>query len=209
MKIRWLGYASFLIETGKERIITDPFDERAGYAVFTETVDIATVSHEHWDHNAVGILAGKPQVIRGEGEFRLGGITITGFSSFHDQTRGRDRGKNTIYKISAEGMELLHLGDLGHILSPREIEAIGQVDILLLPVGGTYTIDARQALETMQQLNPRITIPMHYQTPHVKISLAPLEAFTGHLERVVKRPFLEITREELPEEPLVVVLDYL
>jgi len=209
MKIRWLGHASFLIETGKERIITDPFDERAGYAVFTETVDIATVSHEHWDHNAVGILAGKPQVIRGEGEFRLGGITITGFSSFHDQTRGRDRGKNTIYKISAEGMELLHLGDLGHILSPREIEAIGQVDILLLPVGGTYTIDARQALETMQQLNPRITIPMHYQTPHVKISLAPLEAFTGHLERVVKRPFLEITREELPEEPLVVVLDYL
>lgn len=208
MIIRWLGHASFLIETGKERIITDPFDERVGYSVFTEKVDIATVSHEHWDHNAVEILPGKPQVVRGEGEFHLGEVTITGFPSFHDQNQGRERGKNTIYKITAAGMNLLHLGDLGHLLSAQDIEAIGRVDILMLPVGGIYTIDAEQALKTMQQINPAITIPMHYQTPDVKIDLGALEEFTGRLERVVKRPFLEITPGELPEKPLVIVLEY-
>lgn len=208
MKIRWLGHASFLIETEDKRIITDPFDERVGYPVFTEKVDIATVSHEHWDHNAVEILQGEPEVIRGEGEFNWGGIAFTGFPSFHDQKKGKERGSNTIYKIAAEGINLLHLGDLGHILSSREIDSIGEVDILLLPVGGIYTIDAEQALKTMQGLNPRICIPMHYQTPDCKIDLEPLELFTGRLERVVKRPFLEITAGELPEEPLVIVLDY-
>lgn len=208
MKIRWLGHASFLIETGGQRIITDPFDEKTGYQICVEAADIATVSHEHWDHNAVQVLKGNPMVIRGTGEFDLDGITIKGIDSFHDKNQGRDRGSNTIYKISSEGIDLLHLGDLGQILTDQQIADIGKVDILLVPVGGNYTIDAGEAWEIVKQLNPRIIIPMHFKTRHVTINLDPVEAFICRFDRCVKRPYLEISKEDLSSEPLVTILDY-
>ena len=208
MLINWLGHASFLIDSSLGRIITDPFDKQVGYQEYKEPVDIATVSHQHYDHNAVDVLQGSPQVISQPGTFQIGSIKIEGIESFHDSKQGQLRGRNIIYKISLEGLDIVHLGDLGHVLGPSQVDAIGHVDILLVPVGGIYTIDAREAKVVVEQLNPAIVIPMHYKTKHLTIKLDPLEKFTGQFENTVKRPWLKVSAEDLHESAGVVVLNY-
>lgn len=209
MYIKWLGHASFIIEIAGKKLITDPFDSNLGYPVYDQNVDIVTVSHEHWDHNAADILKGDPIVIREPGVFELGEVTIKGIESFHDKNSGNDRGENTIYKISTENIDLVHLGDLGHLLNQQQIDLIGNTDILLLPVGGTFTIDADEAFAIVKQLHPRVVIPMHFNTPHLSFDLAPVEAFTAKFDKTVKLPFLEITSEDIKNNLEVIVLDYL
>lgn len=208
MIIRWLGHASFIIESQEKKLRTDPFDENLGYPLNTEEVDVVTVSHDHWDHNAVQSVKGQPQVIKGAGEWEVEGFRIKGTSSFHDKSGGQKRGPNTIYTITAEGIKVVHLGDLGHILSDEQISLLEPVDILLLPVGGNFTIDAAEAYRVAEMLKPIIIVPMHYHTPHLSFNLAPLEQFTAQYNQVVKRPFLEIKAEELQEKSGVIVLDY-
>ncbi len=208
MKITWLGHASFLIESGGKKLISDPFNEKLGYPVYEEEVDIATVSHEHWDHNATSRLKGNPAVIKSTGEFNIAGFKIIGFPAYHDKSKGKERGNNTVYKICAEGINLLHMGDLGHLLSSEQYLRLGQVDLLLLPVGGVYTIDADEAYQIVQAINPAIIIPMHFNTPHLCFELAPVEQFTCKFDQVIKQPFLEITADNLPEQAEIIVLDY-
>lgn len=209
MKIQWIGHACFRIETEAGCLVTDPIDKEVGYPCIPRQADVVTVSHEHWDHNAVHVFANQPEVIRGPGRYEPHGFTIEGFTSFHDKEAGRLRGSNTIYKIISEGIHLVHLGDLGHTLSAEQVQALGQVDILLLPVGGKYTIDAQEAETIAEDLHPRIIIPMHYLTPCVSIDVAPLEKFTSRYLSYVKRPDLLISRQELPQETELIVLDYL
>jgi len=207
--IRWLGHASFLVESLGSKLLTDPFNDRIGYKVYHDEVDIVTISHEHWDHNAVDMLKGSPRVIRETDTFEVPGYTIRGIPSFHDRKQGQERGRNTIYKITAEGIDLVHLGDLGQVLTAQQIKDIGNVDILLVPVGGRYTLDAADAYQVVEQLQPGITIPMHFLTPHVSLrELAPVEAFTVKFPRVVKKPCLEINQDGLEAENRVIVLDY-
>ncbi len=208
MKISWLGHASFIIESGGKRLITDPFDEKLGYPVYEEEVDIATVSHDHWDHNASGRLKGNPIVVKGTGKFNIDGFKISGFPSFHDKSGGKERGINTIFKISTEGIDLLHMGDLGHVLSPEQYLALGKIDILLLPVGGVYTLDADEAYEIVQAIKPAVVIPMHFNTPHLCFELSPVEQFTSKFDQVIKQAFLEMTADNLPEQAEIIVLDY-
>ncbi len=209
MKIRWRGHASFLIETGGQRIVTDPFNAEVGYPMVPLEADIVTVSHEHWDHNAVESIGGDPLVIKGVGAREVEGIFLHGIDSCHDINQGRDRGANTIFKISAEGIHVVHLGDLGHPLSAEQVAEIGQVDILLVPVGGTFTIDSQGAVTVANLLQPRIVIPMHYATPHLSFELAPVEGFTSQYDLVVKKPYLEVQAADLGAEMRIVVLDYL
>ncbi|MGS0765836.1 MBL fold metallo-hydrolase [Syntrophomonas curvata] len=209
MIIRWLGHASFLLESSGVKLLTDPFNDRIGYQPCSEKVDIATVSHEHWDHNAVDMLAGSPRVIRAPGVSEISGYTVRGIQSFHDKKQGQERGVNTMFKITAEGLDILHLGDLGQVLTAQQIKEIGKVDILLVPVGGCYTLDAADAHKVVEQLQPGIIIPMHFLTPHVSIrELAPVEAFTAKFSRVVKKPCLEISQTDMAAESRVIVLDY-
>ena len=209
MIISWLGHASFIIKTAGKIIITDPFDERSGYSPWQQPVDIATVSHDHWDHNAVHVLKGNPQIINKEtGPCNFPEITIIGFSSYHDKNKGADRGSNTIYKIISEDINLVHLGDQGTSLDKELIAQIGQVDILLIPVGGTFTLDAKDAFQVVQQLNPKIVIPMHFQTPHLSFKLAPVEAFTCKFNQAIKLPFLEVNRNEITDSLQIILLDY-
>lgn len=208
MLIKWLGHASFVIETEGKKIITDPFEEKVGYPLYEGEADIATVSHDHYDHNAVHLLKGSPLVVKGTGVFQFDGIKITGYPSYHDKNEGKDRGENTVYKICAENINILHLGDLGHILEDRMVKEIGEVDVLLIPVGGVYTINAEEAFVLARKINPRIIVPMHFATPALTFSLAPVEEFTSKFACTVKKPYLSLSREDLPPEEKVIVLDY-
>lgn len=208
MKISWLGHASFLIESGGKCLITDPCDERTGYRPWMEPVDIVTVSHDHYDHSAVEHLQGNPLVIKEQvTPVQSGGFAIQGFRSYHDKKQGQERGFNYIYKITAENLNLLHLGDQGILLDEGILEQIGQVDMVMVPVGGRYTIDAAEAASIIAQLQPKIAIPMHYKTPQCTVQVAPVEKFVSQYEQVVKRPALTITCQELPNDLQVIVLE--
>jgi len=210
MRIRWRGHASFIIETENKTIVTDPFSADYGYPVTAVTADIVTISHDqHRDHNAVGTVLGQPQVILGIGKFELEGISITGIASYHDHSAGRERGANTIFKISAEGLGLVHLGDLGQKLSDQQVREIGNVDILMVPVGGRYTIDAEEAVGIVSALQPKLVIPMHYATPHLSFTLAPVEEFISHYDMVIKKPYLEVNSGNLGLNTRIMILDYL
>ncbi len=164
MKVKWLGHSSFLITSDVgTRVITDPYtpNEKLTYGEIKESADIVTVSHEHGDHNNVAAVGGNPEVVREAAKVR--GITFRGISTYHDDADGSKRGNNTIFCFEMDGMVVCHLGDLGHPLSEQQVKEIGRVDILLIPVGGNYTIDAKVATEVCNKLTPGVVIPMHYQ----------------------------------------------
>ena len=184
MKIRWFGHACFLFESKDgTKIVTDPFDGSVGYKVPKIEADILTVSHDHYDHNYVEGVQGDPQIIRSEGEFEVCGIKIKGVSAFHDEVKGEKRGSIIIYVFEIDGLKICHLSDLGHLLSKAQIEEIGKVDVLLTPVGGTFTIDAEGAVAVVEQLSPKLVIPMHYKTPAVSMPIDPVDDFTEKLAK--------------------------
>jgi L-ascorbate metabolism protein UlaG (beta-lactamase superfamily) len=201
-----VGHSAFVIETNGKSILTDPYDKSIGYPLYEQPVDIVTVSHDHNDHNAVDQLKGDFTVVKDVKETILDGIKFTGIASWHDSSQGKERGANIIFKIEAENIKLVHLGDLGALLTPEQIKAIGTVDVLLIPVGGFYTIDAAQAWEVVKQLQPRIVIPMHYKTPAIEFPIAPVEKFLAQADTVTKKPELEITNEHLPSRQEIIVL---
>lgn len=208
MKIHWLGHACFLIETEKMRIVSDPFNEGVGYPIFKGAADLVTISHDHWDHNAVQLIGGDPFIVREAGSFLYKDIHIKGIACFHDKVQGKKRGSNLIYKISVDGINLLHLGDVGHVLTAEQVEEIGLNDILFLPVGGNYTVDAKEAYEITGQLKPKIVIPMHFKTPVISFPIDPVEAYTCQFDQMIKKPFLQINESELRYPTRVIVLDY-
>ncbi|MGE5397557.1 MAG: MBL fold metallo-hydrolase [Chitinophagales bacterium] len=208
MKISWLGHACFLIAGEKVCLVTDPFDEETGYKPLSVHADIVTVSHPHHDHNAVELVLGDPQVIRTPGIHHLDSIDIKGIEVYHDKQQGKSRGKNVAFVINIDGLTVCHLGDLGHILDKEQIAAIGPVNILLVPVGGNYTINATEAMETIKKINPQITIPMHYKTPDCNVAVAPVEDFIKNYDSVVKIPFLEVSSNTINNIEPIVLLDY-
>lgn len=156
----------------------DPYDSSIGLKMPLLEADIVLSTHDHPDHNNIKAVRGDTFVIRGPGEYEIKDISIQGISSFHDEEQGRERGKNTVYVIDAEGIRLCHLGDLGQAeLTPDQVGQIGNVDILFVPVGGVYTIDARAASKIANQIEPRIVIPMHYMLPNLRFKLEKVDEF--------------------------------
>jgi len=172
MQIIWRGQSCFQIIVARNKgeqtsIVIDPFSETIGLRVPKLEADIVLVTHDHPDHNNVKAVSGSPFLISGPGEYEIRGVFIQGISSWHDEKEGKERGENTIYAIEAEDLKLCHLGDLGQKeLTDEQLERIGDIDILMIPVGGVYTISAKEALKIMSQIEPKITIPMHYQIPY-------------------------------------------
>ena len=166
MLIRHIGHAEFLIETESGlRIVTDPYDASCGYPVQKLTADVALVSHHHHDHDAVDLLEGNPRVIDAAGEYTLeSGVTLTALTGDHDEEGGTKRGKTLHFLLEAEGLKAVHLGDLGTGLTRENAERLKNPDILMIPVGGFYTIDAAQAKAAAEELNARTILPMHYKT---------------------------------------------
>lgn len=214
MRIEWLGHACMLLTSQSGlKLLTDPADEGTGYHLPKVDADIVTVSHDHFDHNAVHKVGGNPAVVKTAGRHEVKGAVIEGIPTYHDKVQGRQRGKNLFFVVSLDGLRVGHAGDLGHLLEAEQLEAIKPLDVLLLPVGGVYTVNAAEAYQITQQLAPRVVVPMHYQTPHVSFTLEPLEKFTANFppEAVSFLPqpqALEVTRESLPQEMRVIVLDY-
>lgn len=173
MELRYYGHATFGLTSGGKTIVIDPFNDDIGYPKPTVTPDAVVISHEHFDHNNVGLVQGSPKVIRGlaqEGKTwatvdeRVGSVRITGVPTYHDAEQGAARGKNTVTIFEAEGLRVVHLGDLGHLLTDEQVKAIGKVDVLMIPMGGHYTIGPAEADKVIAQLKPRVVIPMHFKT---------------------------------------------
>lgn len=211
MKIKFLGHAAFFLESENgTRIITDPykpgcFDGGIKYGPITEEADIVTISHEHDDHNCTDVK-GNPVFVRGAGTKEIKGITITGTDVFHDESGGSERGSNTIFKMTIDGMNIVHLGDLGHALSEEDIKKIGKVDVVFIPVGGYFTIDAAIAEETVAKLNPRIVIPMHYKTEKCAFPIASIGDYIKHKDVEKFEGSVEIQKDNLPNKQMTYVL---
>ena len=203
MKVKWLAHACFLITSeGGTRIITDPYATGSGltYGEVVESAEVVTTSHDHFDHNNVGAVKGQPQVVKGVGQHTASGIEFLGVATAHDDSHGSARGPNVIFAFTVDGVHLCHCGDLGHTLTPEQVEEIGPVDVLLVPVGGTYTLDAAGALHTISLLKPRMVIPMHFKTQGCGLPIAGVEDFIkGQLSvRHVSGSEIDISSGNLP-----------
>lgn len=176
MQIQWLGHSSFLI-TSKDnvKILIDPFDDTIGYDVYKGDADIVSISHHHFDHNCLKYLKGDYIVIDKIGDFHIKNINIKGFKSYHDKFLGAKRGKNVIFKFKIDDLTICHLGDLGHMLTDEEISSLGNINILMIPIGGNYTIDNIEAYSLCKKIKSNIVIPMHYKTPNLNFELLGLE----------------------------------
>lgn len=183
MEIKWIGHSSFLLTDSKGRkLLTDPFDDTLGYTIFNGDCDVVTVSHQHFDHNYIDKVKDKAEILNKVGFFNLCDIPIEGIHSYHDDVHGSKRGDNIIYIIEMDGYRICHLGDLGHMLTEKDIEELGRVDVLLIPVGGNFTIDGKQAAELAVKIHPHIIIPMHYKTPNLSLPIDGAETFLKHMK---------------------------
>ncbi len=214
MEITYLGHSSFRLKSKSATLVTDPFNSEFTGLKFPKTVcDVVTISHGHKDHNDLSLIEGTPLVVEGPGEYEVKGIKIIGIPSFHDDTRGSQRGINTIYRFKIDGISIVHLGDLGHKIEENTLEVLDGVDILLIPVGGFYTISSTVAVEVISKLEPKIVIPMHYKRNDLKdeiaANIAGVEVFLKEMgkESIVPVPKLLVTRDKLPAELTVVVLE--
>lgn len=206
-KITWAGQACFEISVAVSKdhqpaIVIDPFGE-IGLKLPHLSADILLITHGHHDHNNVKAVKGNPFLIEGPGEYEVQGVFVQGIDSFHDDVQGKERGRNTIYTIEAEDMRFCHLGDLGQKeLTNEQLEQIGAVDILMVPVGGVYTIASHEAQKIIGQIEPKIVVPMHYTLPKLNIQLNGVDAFLKAMGKnsVAPQDKLSVKASALPKE---------
>lgn len=215
MKIDWLAHSCFTLRNQAGSVLlTDPYDESTGYEVPHVQADVVTSSHGHGDHAHFEVLKGDYILFNTPGKHQACGFTVTGIETKHDDEGGAKRGDNLVFVIESEHIRLCHCGDLGHMLTEEQLQAIGHVDILMVPVGGYYTIDAQVAREVVRALDPKVVIPMHYKTEQCPYPIAPIEAF---LELMRKDEYAismyhdstkDYTEDGLPKRHTVLVMDH-
>jgi len=211
MYLSWLGYSCFKIQDKTTpdgvTVVTDPFDKSLGLKTPNFEADIVTISHDHKGHSNVDALRGKPFVVNSAGEYDIKGVMIEGIEAYHDEQEGKKNGKNTIYRIEIDGVTIVHLGDLGQILDNKQLEKIGSTDILLIPVGGGDSLNAKSAVEVVSQIEPRIVIPMHYKTKELDSNLEPIEKFIKEIGiEPTREEKLKISKKDLPSEDMELVI---
>ena len=204
LQIRWHGHACFEI-TNDITLVTDPHDGKSiGIPAPNVFGDIILVSHDHYDHNSVkSVEKENSKVVMDERKRTISDIEIRGIESFHDESQGAKRGNNIIYKFTMNGITFCHLGDIGHDLNDEDIEKIGDVDILFVPVGGTFTVDAEGAWKLVNKIKPKITIPMHYKIGGLSLAIMGLDPFLEkNTYKVLKvGNEIDIEKEDIPQEP--------
>jgi len=213
MDITFLGHSSFRLKGKTATVVTDPFDPEVVGLKFPKVIaDIVTVSHQHEDHNQADLVKGVKRLVSGPGEYEIMGVSIIGIPTFHDEKKGAKRGKNTIYVYEMDGLRLVHLGDLGHKLHEKILEKIGDIDILMVPVGGEYTIGPTEAVEVARAIEPKMVIPMHYQMPGLNpatfAKLSSTKPFLAEIGLLVeKTDKLSVKKENIGEESKVILLE--
>lgn len=214
--IWWHGQACFRIKGKNASLVFDPYDSQfTGLPALKLEANIVCISHDHADHNNASVVGAPqdenpPYVISGPGEYEISGVNILGINSFHDDKNGSERGKNTIYSVSVDGINIVHLGDLGQKkLAQDQVEQVSSCDVLLIPVGGVYTIDGKDAPDIIAQVEPKIVIPMHYKIAGLKFDLDSLDKFLTSMGKEKQEGLnkLSVSQERLPEEIEVVVLE--
>ena len=210
MDISWLGHSCFRIKGRGATVITDPYSPDLGYSLGKPTADIVTISHQHPGHSYIQGIGGAPRPVTAAGEYEIRSVLITGIATFHDSEKGEKRGKNNVYLIEVDEVMVCHLGDLGHVLTAEQVEEIGNVDVLLLPVGGVSTINAPTAAEVVRQLEPKAVVPMHYKTEALSRELEPVDRFLKEIgvKEISSQPKLSFTKSNLPVSTQVFLLDY-
>jgi len=211
--VKWLGHACFLLVSPKGiRVVTDPFGPQVPYPPINESCDVVTISHEHFDHNYVSVLKGDFQVLHGVDpntkkaqkiETTIGDVSFRTVATFHDNENGKKRGENAIFIMDFSGLTVVHLGDLGHELDKNVIKEIGPVDVLCVPVGGYFTIDAAKAKNVVRSVAPKVVVPMHYKTKYTKSwSIARVDEFLKGEQNVVKlgRNEVLLEKSKLPKD---------
>ena len=204
MKIKWNGHASFTITASDgTAIVTDPYDPSGygGVLMYDQVKDRADgvlVSHNHADHNYVKGIPGSPKILKDSGQVK--DIKVKGISTYHDESGGSERGENTVFVFAVDGMNICFAGDLGHPLSNEQIKAIGTLDVLLIPVGGTYTVDAGGAAKIAGDLNPKLIIPMHFKTDKCALPISGVDGFLEKMPKVnqLKQSEIELSQDKLP-----------
>ncbi len=210
MDITWYGHSCFRLSDRGVTIVTDPPSDDLGYDRPRIRADVVTISHEHPGHNNRVGFRGGPRFFDGPGEYEVKEVFITGIATYHDGRSGSARGRNTVFLFEFDGLTVCHLGDLGHVPSQSEVEALSAVDVLLIPVGGLHTIDASKASEVISLIEPLLVIPMHYST---KVEKAKLDTVTKFLKEMgvapmPPQPELKVTKSSLPEDTQVVLLTF-
>ena len=206
MDITYLGHSSFKIKTKTAAIITDPYDSQmVGLKYSGADADIVTISHNHADHNAANKVSGVKKIFDGPGEYEVMGVSIIGYPSFHDDKSGVERGKNTIFVFEFEGFRIAHLGDLGHQLTDDLVNEMGSIDVLMVPVGGVFTLGPKEAVEVIGKIDPYYIIPMHYGVPGLNPKtfegISPLETFLKEIGMTVENlPKFSLKREDILED---------
>ena len=210
MEIVWYGHSCFRLRKRGATAVTDPSGKDVGYETPRLRANIVTISHDHPDCNNLALLQGRPKIIEGPGEYEVKGIFITGIATHMKKSKGPGSRRNTVYLFDFDGLTVCHLGSLDHVPSQAQVQALSDVDVLLIPVGALTTINANQAAEVIGLLEPKIVIPMHYKTKAVKRRLQPVGKFLKEmgLPQMSPREKLEITKNDLPSESQVIVLSY-
>lgn len=207
MKLKWYGHSCFsLTFADGTTLITDPFDDTTGYPLCTARADAVLSSHDHFDHNHIASISGSPTMINTPGMHELNGIKITGTAAFHDPEEGKLRGKNVIFAVEAEGLKLVHLGDLGHMPNAEQLETIKNADVIMMPIGGTFTITTPQAVELIAQAKPRTALAMHFHNDYCQFPISDEKEFVALTGAVEMPNEIEITSETTL--PAAIVMKY-
>jgi L-ascorbate metabolism protein UlaG (beta-lactamase superfamily) len=209
MELTWLGHSCFRLRGRDLTILTDPFGDRLGLPVVKVSADVVTVSHAEPNHDAIAIVEGAPRVVAGPGEYELAGVMITGVATPRPAGQSRDEPRNTAYLLQLDDVTVCHLGDLAAPLSSEQVSVVKDADVLLVPVGGHCTIDGARAAEVVAEVEPKLVIPMHYQTPGVRVVLEPVDRFCREIGAAELTPQarLTVTRSSLPDQLTVVLLE--
>ncbi len=209
MDITWFGQSCFRLRFKAATIITDPFDGQIGLKLPRQKAEICTISHDHPDHSNQRAVGSEAVIFCSPGEYERAGIFVFGVATFHDRRNGRDRGRNTVFRIEGDGLSVCHLGDLGHVPTQTQIELLHGPDVLFIPVGGNGTLNAAEAAEVVGLLSPRLVIPMHYQLPGLKMKLDPVARFLHEMgiSKVSPQESLRVMPVAEARETQVVVLE--
>jgi L-ascorbate metabolism protein UlaG (beta-lactamase superfamily) len=216
MEITWYGHSCFRLRERDATVVTDPFDKSLGYELPRIRADIVTVSHDHPNHNCAKAIKGEFKVIDGPGEYEIKSVFITGIATYPSRrkrkgTKDEDEGdeRNVIFVFESDGLTICHLGDLAQVPTQTQVEALSNVDVLMVPVGGSTSLNAAQAAEIISLIEPYIVIPMHYKTSAISLKLDGVEKFLKEMgaPRIEPMDALRVTRSSLPQETQVVVLN--